>query len=106
MWRREPGGRMQTQGRREAEQTLPGAGGVPPPLCEAHRPARTFSRPQDSITVTAGRSAAVGGRGTASRVRGREGDTVHNPPPSRELAALRGADAVTASGVQGRGAGR
>ena len=49
---------MQTQGRRGAEQTLPGAGGVPPPLCEAHRPARTFSRPQDSITVTAGRSAA------------------------------------------------
>ncbi|CAN0266585.1 unnamed protein product, partial [Rangifer tarandus platyrhynchus] len=68
---------MQTQGRREAEQTLPGAGGVPLPLCEAHRLACALSRPRDSITVTA----------------------------RRELAALRGADAVTASGVQGQAGG-
>lgn len=75
-WRQEPGGRMLTQGWREAEQTLPGAGGIPPATLWGPPPG---PRPLRTITVTAGRSAAVGGRGTASQVSGREGDTACRP---------------------------
>lgn len=87
MWRREPGGRMQTQGRREAEQTLPGAGGVPPPLCEARRLARAFSGPRDSITVTAGRSAAC--RGQMHRIPSEGQRRRHSPQPTTQQGAGR-----------------
>ena len=74
-WRQEPGGRMLTQGWREAEQTLPGAGGIPPDTLWGPPPGPC---PLRAITVTAGRSVAVGGRSTASRLRGREGDTARH----------------------------